>query len=220
MGRRRYRRKRSKVQSNIEWIILGAVVLYAFYKKALQAIQIFIINVKHDIQMLSALDWLYIAVIITSLLGLVMIFLNNRIARQRHFHQEQAKLRVLRDSEYQKLMSMSSFEFEKFVADLFIAKGFEAELTPRTGDGGKDIVLRKNNDIYIVECKRYNEKNKVSRPAIQKFHSALLDMGAKEGFFVTTSFFTQPASTYSLNKPIKLVDLPRLIELIEEAKGI
>ncbi|PWW26636.1 restriction system protein [Cytobacillus oceanisediminis] len=220
MGKRRYRRRSSKVQSNIEWLILGAIALYAIYKTVLESIQNFIINVRYYIQTFSALDWLYITIIITSLICLIYIFLNNQSNNRTKIKQEQAKLRVLRDSEYFKLMEMTSYDFEKFVANLYLAKGFDVELTPRTGDGGKDIILRKNNEIYLVECKRYNEKNKVSRPEIQKFHSALMDMDAKEGFFITTSYFTQPASTYSINKPIKLVDLPRLIELIEEAKGI
>lgn len=219
MGRKKYGRRRSKVHSNIEWVIIGAVIIYALYKKALQTIQSLIVNAKYQIQTFTALDWLYITVIITSLICLIYIFINNRINNRRQYQQEQAKLRVIRDSEYQKLISMTPFDFEKFVADLYITKGFEVELTPRTGDGGKDIILRKDNEVYLVECKRYHEKNKVSRPEIQKFHSAVMDMAAKEGYFVTTSFFTQPASTYSLNKPIKLIDLPRLNELIEEAKS-
>jgi HJR/Mrr/RecB family endonuclease len=219
MGKRKYRRRSSKVQGNIEWVVIGAVVLYALYKKASQEIQSLIINVKYQLQTFSALDWIYCTVIITSLLCVVFIILNYRRNNQRQYQQEQAKLRVQRDSEYQKLMSLSSFEFEEFVADLYLAKGFDVKLTPRTGDGGKDIILRKDNEIYLVECKRYHEKNKVSRPAIQKFHSALMDMDAKEGFFVTTSFFTQPASAYCINKPIKLIDLPRLIELITEVRN-
>jgi restriction endonuclease Mrr len=58
----------------------------------------------------------------------------------------------------------------------------------------------------------------VSRPEIQKFHSAIIDMNAKEGYFVTTDYFSGPASNYVLDKTIRLVDLPRLLDLIEEVK--
>ena len=114
---------------------------------------------------------------------------------------------------------MDPYDFEKYVDDLFMIRGYEVELTPRTGDGGKDIILNKDGVIRLVECKRYNENHKVSRPAIQKFHSALIDMNAKEGFFVTTSYFTQPAMDYTLNKPIRLIAIPLLIEMIEDTKG-
>jgi len=67
-----------------------------------------------------------------------------------------------------------------------------------------------------VECKRHNEKNKIGRPEIQKFHSAILDMNAKEGYFVTSSYFTSTAVEYCLDKPIRLIDLPRLLELMDE----
>ncbi|MBS4192774.1 restriction endonuclease [Bacillus sp. FJAT-49705] len=219
MGKRKYRRKNSWIQNKIEWVIICAVFFFALSNKFLHALQQFIIKLKYLIQSLTAVDWFLMVVIITSLILINYFYINNRKIGQRHFEQEQAKIRVLRDSEYQKLISMSPSNFEKYVADLFTTKGYDVELTPLTGDGGKDIILRKNKEISLVECKRYNQNNKVSRPEIQKFHSALIDMNAKEGYFVTTGYFTQPAMTYSIDKPIKLIDLPRLIEFIEEAKG-
>jgi HJR/Mrr/RecB family endonuclease len=218
MGKRRSRRRKTPIQNNIEWVIIGAVFLFVLTKKFTEVMQQFTIQLKYYIQNLSVIDWFFVIVIFGSLMFVILLYSNNRNINQRRIVQEQAKFRVLRDSEYQKLISMSPSNFEKYVADLFTSRGFDAELTPLTGDGGKDIILRKNNEISIVECKRYNENNKVSRPEIQKFHSALIDMNAKEGYFVTTGYFTQPAMTYSIDKPIKLIDLPRLIELIEETK--
>jgi restriction endonuclease Mrr len=144
--------------------------------------------------------------------------LNNRNVKNEKIKQEQARYRVMRNAEYQRLVTMSPSDFEKYVADLFTLMGYETETTPITGDGGKDIILRNGQEISLVECKRYNENNKVSRPEIQKFHSALVDMNAKEGYFVTTSYFTQPAMNYSIDKSIKLIDFPRLIKMVEELK--
>jgi restriction endonuclease Mrr len=128
------------------------------------------------------------------------------------------KYRILRDAEYKKLMTMDDNEFEHYIADLFRLKGYEAEVTSRTGDGGKDIILRHGDKILLVECNHYTT-SKVTRPLIQKFHSALIDMDAKEGFYFTTGYFTQPAMEYVLDKPIRLIDLPRLLDLIEEIKN-
>jgi restriction endonuclease Mrr len=59
----------------------------------------------------------------------------------------------------------------------------------------------------------------VTRPDVQKFHSAIIDMNAIEGYFVTTGQFTKPAIEYVKDKPIHLIDLPKLLDLIEEIKG-
>jgi restriction endonuclease Mrr len=59
----------------------------------------------------------------------------------------------------------------------------------------------------------------VTRPDVQKFHSAIIDMNAIEGYFVTTGQFTKPATEYVTNKPIHLIDLPKLLDLIDEIKG-
>lgn len=56
------------------------------------------------------------------------------------------------------LETLDPFLFEELVAELLVDKGFDIFLTPRTGDGGKDIIASYTfNDVPIlmlVECKR------------------------------------------------------------------
>lgn len=59
----------------------------------------------------------------------------------------------------QKLIeTIDPFKFEELVAELLIDKGFDIFLTPRTSDGGKDIIAAYSFDkepiIMMVECKR------------------------------------------------------------------
>ncbi|RFU71451.1 restriction endonuclease [Peribacillus saganii] len=225
MGRRRYSKRTSRTISKVEWVVVIGIILYALSKKLLQAIHQLVLNIQYKIQSLTIMDWLLILAIIVMLILIINVLSNLKNTKLKKEQEEikerraaETRMRVLKDSEYQKLISMRPYDFEKYVADLFTLMGYEAELTPYSGDGGKDIILKKDNEISLVECKRYNENNKVSRPEIQKFHSAIVDMNAVEGFFVTTGYFTQPAMNYSINKPIKLINLPRLIELIEESK--
>ncbi|OAS21464.1 hypothetical protein A8708_31500 [Paenibacillus oryzisoli] len=113
------------------------------------------------------------------------------------------------------LKSMNPYAFEEYIADLYRRKGYKAKVTKRTGDGGKDIILTKDGVLSIVECKRYNE-TKVGRPEIQKFHSAIIDERAKEGFYITTGNFTNPAIDYVKDKPIRLINGNHLLKLIDE----
>lgn len=78
------------------------------------------------------------------------------------------------------------------------------------------IILRKNHEILLVECKRYNTP-KVTRPDIQKFHSAMIDMNAKKGLLITTGEFTKPAIEYTKNKAIEVIDGDHLIAFINKS---
>jgi HJR/Mrr/RecB family endonuclease len=201
-------------------MVFAVIIIYGLYKVILLKAQEISIKVSNKIENISSLEWILILVFLTLLIVLIYVFIGNINYNKKRTVQEEAKYRISKKNEYEKLMNMRPAEFEKYVADLFTAIGYQAELTPLTGDGGKDIILRKNNTLAIVECKRYNEKNKVSRPDIQKFHSALIDTNANEGFFVTTSYFTEPAMMYTLDKPIKLININRLMEMIEDVKRI
>ncbi|WP_262495627.1 restriction endonuclease [Paenibacillus sp. B2(2019)] len=88
----------------------------------------------------------------------------------------------------------------------------------RSGDGGKDIILRSDNEVRLVECKRYTT-TEVGRPDIQKFHSAMIDCNAVEGFYITTGQFTKQALECTENKSIQTVNGEQLLNLIEQYVG-
>lgn len=104
------------------------------------------------------------------------------------------------------------------MASVFRCAGFVSEVTKRTGDGGKDIILRSNGEVRLVECKRYTSP-KVGRPDIQKFHSAMIDFNAVEGFYITTGEFTKQALECAENKSILTVNGEQLLNLIEQYVG-
>ncbi|WP_066309219.1 restriction endonuclease [Bacillus sp. FJAT-29814] len=221
MGRRR-RRKNLKSLRQLEGLILIGIILYAFFQGLLNWFKEFINYLQFKIMQFTFLDWTMLAVAAITIVVVTFLLIQNHLVQKAERQREeefirhsQRKENLLMHAKADKLKSMQPFEFEKYIRDLFSMKGYETTLTPITGDGGKDIILRKGNDILIVECKRYNA-TKVTRPDIQKFHSAIMDMEAKEGLYVTTGYFTAPAIKYVLDKPIILIDLPRLLDLIED----
>ena len=65
----------------------------------------------------------------------------------------------LRSAKIQEIVNFFSekpTDFEKFCANLFRKMGYTAELTPPTNDCGYDILLTKENQKTIVECKCYS----------------------------------------------------------------
>ena len=116
---------------------------------------------------------------------------------------------------------MDPFVFEEKVAELFAKRGFTVSVTSKTNDEGKDIVIKKNGQIKYVECKRFNEQTKVSRPVVQKLFGVITADGVNEGIIVTTSEFTQEAIDFSnkMNGRIQLIDGTMLISLLKETFG-
>jgi len=86
--------------------------------------------------------------------------------------------------------------------------------TPHTNDYGRDAILRKDGEIFLLECKKYAEDGLSGRPDLQKFHSAIISDKAKRGFFVTTGRFTSGAVEFAATAPINLIDADELQRLM------
>lgn len=131
-------------------------------------------------------------------------------------------IKKVKKQKIESLRKMQPFEFEEYVRVLLLLSGFKAaKCTPKTNDGGKDIIaLDSEGKRVFVECKRHDESNKIGRPFIQKFHSALIDGNADYGLFVTTSYFNTNAVKYARGKKIELIDARILADMIEEVNQV
>jgi restriction system protein len=149
--------------------------------------------------------WLIAVAFISIAVGGFGIFAIIFSIRQAH-HEEQQ--RALKTKNHWQRLSPSGFE--KHVADLFRAKGYEAKVSGKTGDGGVDIQLRQNERKAIVQCKRY-EKN-VGVKVVREFCSVASQNAADEAFLVTSSGYTVEARKWAKKEPIILIDGDELIE--------
>lgn len=86
--------------------------------------------------------------------------------------------------------SLDDRDFEIFCAEVFKKQGFIVELTSKTNDYGRDIIL--NNSIY-VECKRFNENGSVGRPILQKLLGSMDMFNIKKGIIITTGKYSNTA---------------------------
>jgi HJR/Mrr/RecB family endonuclease len=141
--------------------------------------------------------------------------MQKRQEMKEHYKRQQIE-KLNAQNKLEELKKMHPFEFERFIKEVYELMGYTAKLTSKTGDGGKDVILKKDGETMLVECKRYNSP-KVTRPDIQKFHSALIDMNAKKGFYITTGEFTKPAIEYAKDKAIKVINGEDLILLVQNA---
>jgi hypothetical protein len=114
------------------------------------------------------------------------------------------------------LLLAAPYEFETIVADLFRRKGYSVVQTARTGDGGKDIILRRDSKTFFVECKRYHRGSLIDTPALRRFLGTMVAERADAGFFVTTSDFNSNAREFAAQNRITAINGDKLTQALAE----
>jgi len=112
---------------------------------------------------------------------------------------------------------MSSYEFEKYIARLFISMGYKAVATSASRDYGIDVIAKNNDDIIAIQVKKY-KKCPVGNVEVQKLLGAMQMKGvrANKGILITTSSFTKNAIKQAEGCPIELWDGEKLGRVIRK----
>lgn len=113
------------------------------------------------------------------------------------------------------LLKLTPIEFEKWTKKhIFEKEGWEVSETKKTGDGGIDLVLWKNEEKSIAQCKRFRET--VGEPMLRDFYGTMMSEGVSRGFFVTTGLFSLSALKFTEDKPIEMIDRRVLAQKLSE----
>lgn len=121
------------------------------------------------------------------------------------------------------IRSMQPFEFERLTTRLLRSFGLEFYPGNRTGDDGVDgygylEVAGLFKFKVLVQCKRYEEDNKIANYAIRDLRGAV-STDAYKGLFVTTSSFTPRAKKEAEKFPqIDMIDGRQFVELMVKNK--
>jgi len=123
-------------------------------------------------------------------------------AREPLIRVDRLPLRVLRAVllDPRHLRRLTPRQFEEFTAEILDTLGFEdVLLTPRSGDGGRDVIASRRVDgiplTFYFECKKYAEDNKVQLESLRALLGVVAHHSteANIGVLVTTSTFTAGA---------------------------
>lgn len=101
------------------------------------------------------------------------------------------------------LDQLSGIEFEEFLAGLFRAQGYAAELTPTSGDYGADLILSKGGQRIAVQAKRY--VGSVGVGAVQEALSGMAYYNCQVAWVITTGAFTTNALELAQKSGVKMV---------------
>ena len=108
---------------------------------------------------------------------------------------------------------MSGEEFEEFLELHFKKEKFKVHLTPKTGDYGADLVVKKNKEKIVIQAKRWNQN--VGVEAIQQVVASIKYYNADRGMVITNSKFTENAINLAKANNITLIDRNYILKLAE-----
>jgi restriction system protein len=113
------------------------------------------------------------------------------------------------------LDSISWENFELLAGEIFRRQGFEVEIGSGLGaDGGKDLTLRRDGEVRLVQCKLFSADNKVSVMAMREFYGMLMAEKATSGIFMTTGLYSRDAREFAEGKSIELLGRAEIEQLI------
>jgi restriction system protein len=115
--------------------------------------------------------------------------------------------------DFSQLNSLSGEEFELFLKAHFTKMGYSVSLTPKSGDYGADLILKKNGEKIIVQAKRY--KGSVGISAVQEVIGAKAYYKGKKALVVTNSYFTPAAKELASKTDVTLWDGKILLSVMK-----
>lgn len=182
------------------------------------------------IKIMTQLDiYLIAASVVILIFSLAMYFTIKNEQNQKEFNrpnriidfkkdQYTPRLRKYKALKIEQLRKLSPGAFEEYIAHVYRQLGYHATVTPRTGDGGKDIILidTQGKKLY-VECKCY-AKSVVGRPTIQKLIGAAVADKAIPWATITTGRFTKQAIAEARKVGVQCIGPGEIIRMIEKAE--
>lgn len=130
--------------------------------------------------------------------------------KKKKLHELREEIRSIQEVPWGKLKEM--------VAEAYRRSGYMfLEKSPLSTDPSVDLVMRKGANLYLVQC-RYWQNRKLGIREVKKFQALLLEKQAVGGFLLTTGIFTREARHYCLSRPINLVDGIALVDLLGFSK--
>ena len=115
------------------------------------------------------------------------------------------------------LNDISWHEFEALVGEWFRRQGYTVTETGGVGDGGVDLVLKRDGETYLVQCKQW-KAFKVGVNIVRELLGVMAAQGAAGGYLVTSGTFTDDARRFASESNIQLINGSRLFAMMRETR--
>jgi restriction endonuclease Mrr len=114
-----------------------------------------------------------------------------------------------------RLHSLTSDQFEAYLADLWEQQGYVTEQTQGSHDYGVDVFAHPQDreQLEVIQAKRNKPGNTVGGPTVQRTIGAREQHNATKAVVATTSSFTSNAKTVAQQAEVELIDGTDLAKL-------
>ena len=99
--------------------------------------------------------------------------------------------------------NLTPFEFELFVKEYFIQRGYEAINTQMSHDHGADVIARKNNVKYVIQAKLHSKP--LASFVVDRVNYAKRRYLADKGIIITNNDVTNQALLYAADQDVELI---------------
>jgi restriction system protein len=147
-----------------------------------------------------------------------ILFIFGSVALCSVFLSSRKKELLERQTGLSSIRSLSWEAFESLVGEAYRRKGFAVEEWLDGGpDGGIDLMLRKDGQNIVVQCKQWRSSS-VGVSVVREMYGVLMHERADRVIIITSGRFTREAAAFVAGKPLELVDGPALFELVRGAQ--
>jgi hypothetical protein len=108
-------------------------------------------------------------------------------------------------------LRLTGHSFEHELARLFRYEGYDAVVTPGSGDHGVDIVLRRDGQVTVVQCKHTSAP--VGPSAARELYGTLMASGADDAILASLGGVSVGVRTFIQGKPIRVIGLAEILEM-------
>ncbi|ADE17009.1 restriction endonuclease (plasmid) [Nitrosococcus halophilus Nc 4] len=123
-----------------------------------------------------------------------------------------------RQSAIDSIRAMSWQSFEKLVGEFYRRQGYSVEERGGGGaDGGVDLVLRRQGEVILVQCKQWKTRQ-VGVAKVRELYGVVASENATRGVLITCGQFTPDARAFAKGKSLELVDGTALLERVSKVQ--
>ncbi|MBT6773819.1 hypothetical protein HOA91_00465 [Candidatus Woesearchaeota archaeon] len=135
------------------------------------------------------------------------------------YNQAVKKLSANLVNDLKEIDNMSGDEFEEYLENLFEKLNYTVSKTKRSRDGGIDLILKRNDEITLIQAKRYQLSATVGVSAVRDVFSKKDKYKASHLVVLTTAMkFSVDARQEAKENGVQLWERNKLKELLKKAK--
>lgn len=106
---------------------------------------------------------------------------------------------------------LSGHQFEAELGKIFKKLGYTVFQTSGSGDGGADLILKKDKETTIVECKAH--KKPIGPAVVRALYGVMKDFGADKAIIASLSGISKGSDDFIKDKPIELMDVHDIVAI-------